>query len=405
MARPRLHHVGQRAAGASQRGIQIMLKARPTAPSRAPEMDAVTQQFACSGATALDASSDSSVIRVGADEKVYPVGPLLTVVESLAREGIRESQALEGTRLTSTALRSHETRLSLSDCVRLLRNALELSRDPHIGFRAGQRIHASTLGMYGFALLSSPSLWSAVHIGARFHQIAMPLIRLEFQAEQRRAVWVLQPISHPDVDRAVSKLIVELYLSAGISLHREIAAASFAPLAIHLTADPPCEVALYERLYGCPVRFAQAANELIFDAAWLDRPAILGNEAAHAETVKLCELLLKQLHARTGVAGRVRGLLLSRLPGLTSCAAVAKQLHLAERTLRRRLRDEQTSFRDLVHEVRMEAAIKFLRETDLTVQQIAHSLGFSDDASFRHAFRRWTNAAPIDFRTYKTLPE
>ena len=29
-----------------------------------------------------------------------------------------------------------------------------------------------------------------------------------------------------------------------------------------------------------------------------------------------------------------------------------------------------------------------------TVEEIAFALGFSDAANFRHAFRRWTNAAP-----------
>jgi AraC-like DNA-binding protein len=56
------------------------------------------------------------------------------------------------------------------------------------------------------------------------------------------------------------------------------------------------------------------------------------------------------------------------------------------------------SFRKLVDELRMHVALKYLRDSDLTIADIAHSLGFSEAANFRHAFRRWTQRAPLDFR-------
>lgn len=46
----------------------------------------------------------------------------------------------------------------------------------------------------------------------------------------------------------------------------------------------------------------------------------------------------------------------------------------------------------------MDMAIKYLRDTDLTIEDIAYMLGFSDAANFRHAFYRWTKAAPYQFR-------
>ena len=71
---------------------------------------------------------------------------------------------------------------------------------------------------------------------------------------------------------------------------------------------------------------------------------------------------------------------------------------MSARTLRRKLREEKTSFRKLVDELHMEMAIRYLRETDLTVEHISELLGFSDVANFRQAFCRWTKAAPHKFR-------
>ena len=82
----------------------------------------------------------------------------------------------------------------------------------------------------------------------------------------------------------------------------------------------------------------------------------------------------------------------------TSSSAVAKQLYMAPRTLRRKLRAENTSFRELMDELKMQVAIKYLRDTDLTIENIADALGFRDAANFRRAFRRWTKRAPHEYR-------
>jgi AraC-like DNA-binding protein len=66
--------------------------------------------------------------------------------------------------------------------------------------------------------------------------------------------------------------------------------------------------------------------------------------------------------------------------------------------LRRQLDRQGTSFRELVDELRAQIAVKYLRETVMTNDDIAVALGFSDAANFRHAFRRWTSKTPSQFR-------
>lgn len=68
------------------------------------------------------------------------------------------------------------------------------------------------------------------------------------------------------------------------------------------------------------------------------------------------------------------------------------------RALRRRLEAEDTSYRELLAEVRTRLAIEYLRKTAMTNEEIANRLGYSDAANFRHAFIRWTGKSPSDFR-------
>jgi AraC-like DNA-binding protein len=118
--------------------------------------------------------------------------------------------------------------------------------------------------------------------------------------------------------------------------------------------------------------------------------------------VELCDALLKELDLRAGVAGKVRQAILARLPRAARFEDVAEDLTINPRTLRRRLSDEHTSYRKLAHELLAAMAIKSLRETDLTVDEIAAALGFSEVGNFRHAFRRWTGMSPSNFRDIRT---
>jgi AraC-like DNA-binding protein len=71
---------------------------------------------------------------------------------------------------------------------------------------------------------------------------------------------------------------------------------------------------------------------------------------------------------------------------------------MTDRTLRRRLADEGTSFSTLCRHVKFRLATQRLQESDDTIEQIASIAGFSDPANFRRAFIRWTRMTPTQFR-------
>ena len=114
--------------------------------------------------------------------------------------------------------------------------------------------------------------------------------------------------------------------------------------------------------------------------------------------VGLCDELQRELAQRVGVAGQVRKSLLATIGRRVDFDEIASQLGMPARTLRRKLQEQETSFCELVGELKSHLAIKYLRDTEMTVEDIAHALGFSDAANFRQAFRRWTETAPQDFR-------
>jgi AraC-like DNA-binding protein len=95
---------------------------------------------------------------------------------------------------------------------------------------------------------------------------------------------------------------------------------------------------------------------------------------------------------------QVRDRLATRLSGDASLDSIAADLRISARTLRRRLNELGASFQGVLEEVRRARAISYLVETDQGIERVAGFLGYRDPANFRRAFRRWTGAAPADYR-------
>jgi AraC-like DNA-binding protein len=77
---------------------------------------------------------------------------------------------------------------------------------------------------------------------------------------------------------------------------------------------------------------------------------------------------------------------------------VAKALAISERTLRRHLKQMSTSYSDILQEVRQDLAKAALIHSDLTIDEIASMLGYTETTNFRHAFRRWVGQSPHSYR-------
>jgi AraC-like DNA-binding protein len=344
----------------------------------------------------LDDAGDA--VTVGLGERVYESTKLAALFDMLVDQGHSAREILKNVNLRTDEVHSPKARTSLKQLMIACRNAMQLSRDPHLPYRIGTSIHVSTYGMYGFAILCCPDFRKAMDFAARYHALASPLATIEFGEEKEFASWTIEPHVHSATDPRLYRFIAEMQVGIHISLMRDIMGGTFAPHEICLTYPRAEDFGLPADQIGCGVRFASPANRIVFQSTWLDQSARLGNKTTYPTIVALCDNLLGDLKLRTGIAGRIRTLLLRDIANRPSFAAVAESLGANERSLRRQLRQQGLSFRGLLDELRTQIALKYLRTTKLANEDIALALGFSDAANFRRAFHRWTSKAPSDIR-------
>ena len=119
----------------------------------------------------------------------------------------------------------------------------------------------------------------------------------------------------------------------------------------------------------------------------------MADPATFAQAAAICQRRLDKLQQNTSLSAQVRRIMLEK----------AKRLSVAERDrppvshdathLHRRLQDEGTSYKDILENVRHMLALEHLKAGH-PIQEIAYTLGYTDLANFRRAFKRWEGVAP-----------
>jgi AraC-like DNA-binding protein len=192
---------------------------------------------------------------------------------------------------------------------------------------------------------------------------------------------VIEPTLDAPPSDPMYRFTLEIKLMTMLTVMRDLYGQDFALSGIRVVYEAPPHAADYAQWLGCNVEFGQDVNDLWFDASRLAQRMPYANTITHAMMRDLCEQALVKMPGR--------------FPDLDAMASI---LAMSSRTLRRRLDAEGKSYRDILNDVRQRLAISYLRTTDLTSEEIAIRLGYSEPASFRHAFARWTGSSPGEYR-------
>jgi AraC-like DNA-binding protein len=125
---------------------------------------------------------------------------------------------------------------------------------------------------------------------------------------------------------------------------------------------------------------------------------------SHRQALEFLDVGISRERDKVDLFESVERVVRKNMKRLPTLAEVARQLHLSERTLRRRLRDSAVSYQALLDSVRKNRAVELLANTPLSIEQVAVEVGFSDAHNFRRAFKRWTKSSPSDLRASLQKP-
>jgi AraC-like DNA-binding protein len=309
--------------------------------------------------------------------------------------GVDVPRWLAGCGLNEAALADANQVVTCPVFHRLFTEALRISEEPALGLLIGQTMRITSHGMIGFAAMNSSSMRQALELLERYVQLRFsPIsVRHEILGEEVHVHYevtrLLDGIQIPVLEAVL--LMVKNVLDHMTMGSCEIKFACFA-------GPEPSYAGLARDLFKCDVRYGQSWTGFVQPLEAIDRPLITADPASFEEAARMCKLELDKRAAQASMSARVRRVLLEKQSSFPPLSVMARLFHLTPRTLHRRLVEEGTSFKAILEEVRHMLAVRYLQSGKLSIQEIAFSLGYSDLANFRKAFKRWENIAPSEYR-------
>ncbi len=287
--------------------------------------------------------------------------------------------------------------LAQEDYWRLLRQ-LQANEVPNIALRVGRRSRVEDLGVMGYALMASSSLEQGLTLAINLARQSYPYLRVAVETDRDHVLLSCQVLPPgKDFERLLlEEWMVSLWGYVQALLPQGVAAcASYAMLSY----SEPTYHWQYQQILGCRVVFDQARTVLAIPKQWLYIAIEGRSEGAQHIYQEQIQRLMPEQALSVDLISQVKRLLIERS---SECCykleLTAPLMNLSARTLRRRLSEVGVSFRELSLQVRMELAKDYLLNSQLSAQEVAYHLGYSQANNFYRAFKNFYGSPPEQYR-------
>ncbi|MCF3641278.1 AraC family transcriptional regulator [Rhizobium sp. TRM95111] len=324
-----------------------------------------------------------------------PVFLLRCLTSTLADLGFEPGRLTRGLGLSLDDLTDPSCRVSFRQGRELIRRALDMARGHALGLETGIRERITSIGLVGYAMITCPTVGDAIALGLTLQKDTGSMLEFDMRSEAGEVV-IVASSRFPDPE--IHAFLVEEAFASFMQVARDLVGDSFRPRRVDLAYPAPAYVATYRRIFGCEVSFGQPASAFIYDQAWSSRPLNTADLLSHRQILEFLDHHRARNRQAAEVISSVERILRQNLRGHPQIAAIARELCMSERTLRRRLSDYGVSFQSLLDGQRKTRALELLGNPQLSIEQIAFAVGFTDPHNFRRAFRRWTGSTPGSLR-------
>ncbi len=314
------------------------------------------------------------------------------VIAAALAEGIEIHQQLALLGLDVEVLANATQRVELAVFRALLQSITEHSKDDAIGIRIGRHLSISSFNALGHAAASSEILSDALQLIPQFESTIMTVGRTELLQEGSdvKVCWSMKSGGY-------LYILEDIFLSCWISLAKLITGHSGLVVEVSFTHPKPDDLSSWQEMLGCSLLFDQGIAGVKFDKTLLNLAIQKPDPFLHRIMTKEVEGL--SLALNDSLSCQIEQWLESQLiRGEPEQKILAEHLNMSERTLRRYLKNENTSFIGLLKKVRTNKANYLLQSTSLSLWEISSQLGYQQLTTFNAAYKRWTGNTPASQR-------
>lgn len=319
---------------------------------------------------------------------------LKAYLNELVADGHDPQKLLDGAGIDADELFKSDDYLELSLVLKVLKN-IDAQASPGWHVDIASRLQVAHHGALGFATVTAPNVGAALDTLMRYESIRAQYALTARQFTARFLTMKIIPVIEPE---GPGSLLLESSVIAFAGLIAEVLGRSAGELRIEFPAAYRAyEQRLIDVLPGRTIttstRYAISVPRVL-----LDMPCVLFDERMHQTSIRKCEELIRQFDLPSALEGRIQQRIMARAEHPPTLAELAREEGVTERTLIRRLKQNNTNYREILATVRRVLAKDLLLTSGLTVAEVSYRLGYKDAANFGRAFRAWYGQSPGQFR-------
>jgi len=322
---------------------------------------------------------------------------LKPLIELVNDKGISQEKLLAGSSLSPRQLQVGEN-VDEESYNALCCRAVDLTGEASLGVQLGCRLGINTMGVVGQAMMSCRNLEQTLEVMFTYLRIVAPSARVSFRREDE-----LCKLSYevPEHSQIAPHFFTEAF-AASIQVSTRFLLNGPIPAAVqYFDFSEPDHGLVFADIFSMPVHYNATECAVHFPRDALALPVSTTSPAAAEIYRSQCELQLKELGVDPSYTDKIKARLLNYSEYFPTAAEFATTMNTSERSLRRHLSVEGSTYQKLLDEVRTQLACELLGDTDLTIAEIGQRVGIEDIANFRRAFRRWTGVTPKEWRARK----
>jgi AraC-like DNA-binding protein len=299
---------------------------------------------------------------------------------------------------------------------RLYRHVMTALQDATFGLRREVGMNPGAFRMMCYCLLSCGDLGRAIRRMVEFHRVffagQLEMALLTTAGGSARFEIRIAPEARLAAAAEPGVMMSAVEAACCLSMwHRFFGWLIGHPLPlerVELTGSKPRSLERYRTLFNCTLGLDAAVPAFRFPAEYLRYP-LVHNEESLQEFLRTAPYQLLIMPADPGklsLVDQVRALIghdFSR--GFPSFERITELLHMSAPTLRRRLKREGTTFQELKDACRRDASVAYLDRPELSINDVAILMGFTDPSAFYRSFKKWTGSTPGEYRTRAALLE
>ena len=318
------------------------------------------------------------------------------IIRAAAARGVTARVMYEAIDLDPAVLTDLDSRIPFAQLVALYEKAAELTGDDAFGLHVGEAVDAKAFDVLGYSVVNSPTLGEALDRMVRYNctwtngssffiEKGVPFTRIVY--------------SYADDSMSRRRQDIEMTMAAMAALGRMVTNSEVVPERVTFEHERPRDISEHQRIFQCALEFNAGSNQYFLKTTALDLPMVKADPGLCAVLDRHAAELMARYPREDSLRERVRTLIKNELSGgNASLDRLANQLGMSARSLQRRLRAEGTSHQELLDQMRRDLAMRYLREPEVAICEVAYLLGFSESSALHRAFKRWTGQTPNEFR-------